>query len=436
MMRPKTFVLIVAVLGLAGAPDVARAKDVQVNTYTSGRQRTPEVSSDADGDFVVVWQSEGSSGIDADGYSVQGQRFASDGSVRGGEFQVNTYTTSQQRGASVALDADGDFIVVWSSFGSAGTDTDGSSVHGRRYASDGSPRGDPFQINTYTTNGQGGARVAADADGDFVVTWTSRGSPDTDNSGYSVQGRLYASDGSPRTGQFQVNAYTTARQFRAAVSMADAGEFVVAWEFYGFYSGYIYYGIAARRFASDGTAIGDDFQINNITTANEQNPSVAATVAGDFVVVWNSHYGYDIHGQRFASDGSSVGDQLQISTYTTDDQLFPAVAAAADGGFVVAWRSNGSSGTDASSNSVQVRVFDSKGSAIGTERQVNTYTTSSQSGPEVAIDGAGNYLVVWTSEGSASNDSDGHSVQRTPVAPVFADGFESGDTSSWSQTTP
>jgi hypothetical protein len=32
------------------------------------------VSLDAAGDFVVVWQSDGSSGTDSSGYSIQGQR--------------------------------------------------------------------------------------------------------------------------------------------------------------------------------------------------------------------------------------------------------------------------------------------------------------------------------------------------------------------------
>ncbi len=71
------------------------------------------MSLDADGDFVVVWFSYGSGGTDSSSISVQGQRYASDGSTVGGEFQVNTYTTSSQKDPSVSLDADGDFVVVW-----------------------------------------------------------------------------------------------------------------------------------------------------------------------------------------------------------------------------------------------------------------------------------------------------------------------------------
>ena len=53
------------------------------------------------GDFVVVWQSYGSSGGDTSYSSVQGQRYAAGGAALGGEFQVNAYTTSTQRYPSV-----------------------------------------------------------------------------------------------------------------------------------------------------------------------------------------------------------------------------------------------------------------------------------------------------------------------------------------------
>ena len=89
----------------------------------------------------MVWDSAGSSGTDTSGNSIQGQRYASDGSAQGAQFQVNTYTTGNQRAPSVAADADGDFVVVWDSDGSSGTDTSGFSIQGQRYASDGSAQG-------------------------------------------------------------------------------------------------------------------------------------------------------------------------------------------------------------------------------------------------------------------------------------------------------
>ena len=73
------------------------------------------VAVDTDGDFVVVWPSYDLR--DSSSYSIQGQRYASDGSPLGGELRISSYTSSQKR-PLVAVDADGDFVVVWDSKGS------------------------------------------------------------------------------------------------------------------------------------------------------------------------------------------------------------------------------------------------------------------------------------------------------------------------------
>ena len=51
----------------------------------------------------------------------------------GGEFQVNSPTTSDQSRSSVSLDAYGDFVVVWDSNGSSGGDTSSYSIQGQRF---------------------------------------------------------------------------------------------------------------------------------------------------------------------------------------------------------------------------------------------------------------------------------------------------------------
>ena len=56
------------------------------------------------------------------------------------------------------------------------------------------PLGSEFQVNTFTTDGQYYASVAADADGDFIVVWTSQ---DQDGSFSGVFGQRYASTGTP-----------------------------------------------------------------------------------------------------------------------------------------------------------------------------------------------------------------------------------------------
>ena len=55
--------------------------EFRVNTETIGRQFRPRLAMEPDGDFVVLWEGY---------FRVVGQRFAASGAPRGGEFQVNT----------------------------------------------------------------------------------------------------------------------------------------------------------------------------------------------------------------------------------------------------------------------------------------------------------------------------------------------------------
>ena len=59
------------------------------------------------------------------------------------------------------------------------------------------------------------------------------------------------------------------------------------------------------------------------------------------------------------------------------------------------------------------------GTPIGGEFQVNSYTTSYQRYPEVAADGAGNFVVAWLSGGSAGSVT---CVVSSPCTGVFGSG--------------
>jgi hypothetical protein len=402
---------------------VPEGAEFQVDAYTALSQVFPSVAADADGDFVVVWSCDGVSGTDTGSLSIQGQRYASDGSAQGAQFQVNTYTTGDQRTASVAVAPDGDFVVVWESIGSYGTDTSSRSVQGQRYASDGSPQGAEFQVNTYTTQSQIHAAVAADADGDFVVVWDSNGSTGTDTSYRSIQGQRYNSAGSKRGTEFQINTFTTNYQRFPSVAADAEGNFVVVWHSYGS-SGTdtSSYSIQGQRYRAGGATRGAEFQVNTYTTAFQRNPSVAADIDGDFVVVWQSYgssgtdtSGYSIQGQRYTSGGSTEGAEFQVNTYATSDQEFPSVATAA-AEFVVVWDSFGSSATDTSSESIQGQRFTWAGSTRGAQFQINTYTTNSQRSPFVVADAGGDFVVVWQSYESLTGPNGSIQGQRYRVA--------------------
>jgi hypothetical protein len=307
--------------------------EFRVNTHTTGIQRGPAVAADASGNFVVVWASDGQ---DGSGYGVFGQRYASSGAPQGPEFRVNTYTTIAQRNPWVAADSAGNFVVVWHS-----AQQDGSTygVFGQRFANSGVPQGLEFRVNTHTTGSQDQAAVTSDASGNFVVVWTSFAQ---DGSGRGIFGQRFASSGAALGPEFQVNTYTTLDQVYPSVAADASGSFVIVWGSVGQDGSGA--GVFAQRYAASGAPAGPEFRVNTHTTGVQRAFSVATDAAANFVVVWDDDSSHDgeglgIFGQRFASSGSPLGPEFQINTYTTGDQGAPTVASDGTGRFVVVWSS-------------------------------------------------------------------------------------------------
>ncbi len=104
MTRALIYIFIAAAWIAGGSPrGTAWADEVQVNTYTTGSQRWTASAMDADGDFVVVWAGLRSP-TDPAAWDVLGQRFAADGSPSGGQFRVNSYTGASQLHPAVTMD--------------------------------------------------------------------------------------------------------------------------------------------------------------------------------------------------------------------------------------------------------------------------------------------------------------------------------------------
>ncbi len=381
-----TVALLLLPLGAAAQIGPVGA-EFQVNSYTAGAQNEPAVAVGADGAFVVAWRTRDQDGSD---YGVFGRRYDSAGQAVGTEFRANSYTTSDQHQPAVAAAADGAFVVAWTSYGQ---DRSLDGVFGRRYDSAGQAVGTEFQINSYTFDREAQPAVAAGADGAFVVAWQSKSQ---DGGNHGVFGRRYDSAGQSVGTEFQVNSYTTSYQDYPAVAAASDGAFVVAWQS-RFQDG-SNYGVFGQRYDSAGQAVGTEFQVNCFTINDQRFPAVAAASDGAFVVAWQSRFqdgsDYGVFGRRYDSAGQAVGTEFQINNYTPNRQRFPAVAAAADGAFVVTWASYGH---DSFGYGVFGQRYDSAGQAVGTEFQVNGYTTNSQDYPAVAAASDGAFVVAWQS---------------------------------------
>jgi hypothetical protein len=402
----------------------ALGSELRVNTYTAGDQSAPAVACDAAGDSIVTWQS-----LDQDGsnYGVYAQRYSAAGIAEGGAFQVNSYTASVQGLPSVAMDAAGDFVIVWQSYGEDGS---GFGIYAKRYNAAGVEQpppagvtrgaGNEFQVNTYTTNAQENPTVAMDSAGGFVITWQCYGEA---GGGLGVYAKRYNAAGaeqSPPAGatrgagnEFQVNTYTTGTQENPSVAMDSAGDFVIAW---GSFQDGDRYGIYVQQYNAAGVATGAEFPVSTYTTSIQDLPSAAMDSAGDFVIVWQSNSedssGFGVYAKRYDAAGieqapptgvtRGAGNEFQVNTSTAGPQSNPRVAMDSTGDFVIAWQSVGQ---DGGGYAIKSRQYNPTGIASVVDRVTNTQTASNQINPCVAMDSASDFLAAWE-----SNDRIGYGI--------------------------
>jgi len=311
--------------------------DVRVNADTAGTQMYPRVASDADGNFVVAWEHV----IDTPySRSIYARQFDAGGTpMTGDDFRVNADTADYHFVPSVAADADGNFVVAWERIGTGGT-SDTRGIHARRFASDGTPRdSDDFKVDRGTFREVGAKpRVAMEPDGDFVVVWNDY---DSGGSDYTVYARRYQASGTPVTGSVDVAGGDTDEYgvVRADVAVNANGDFAVAWNTRKFShqivrlqrcasdgsllggpfsAGWDYCtgrsaiacdqagnfvvvtGLAdtveARRFTATGDPIGDVLIISD-STGTPWGLDVSMSPTGDFVVVWDNSE--DVYGRVY-----------------------------------------------------------------------------------------------------------------------------------------
>lgn len=385
--------------------------EFRVNSHTAGSQElfaeAPHaVAADADGDFVVTWSS---SGQDGDAWGVFAQRYAADGASRGPEFRVNQTGANNQWYPNVASSAFGDFVIVWTS---ALQDGSGDGVYARRYDAEGAPLGDEFRVNTTTEDHQRHPTVAMGPAGEFVVVWSGYGQ------GSDIYAQRYNAAGEQEGNEFRVNGTTAGQQQFPSIAVDGQGRFVVAWTTDGRDgSGTAVY---ARRYDADGASGGEEFQANTETAGNQQYARVAASNDGDFVVTWASANqdgsGRGIFAQRFSAGGARRGGEFQVNQVSTGEQFAPTVAADAAGGFVVTW----TGAQDGDMFGVFARAYDAEGDARGSEFRVNTHVAGNQVYSAAASDAAGGIVIVWQSDGQDGNFFGVYGQRYAPPARVVS----------------
>jgi hypothetical protein len=373
-----------------------------VNSYTTGFQGEPSVASDGAGSFVVVWTGAGSTRgqrFDADGLplgtelevtvsngdigaprvamdaggafvvtwlnfapEIDARAYDADGQPRGDVFRVDSTIFDYYHGyhsgggdekgpPDVTPASDGNFFVVW-----AGGYNEylyfrhrHRGMRGALIDAAGSVTGPDFDVGGSSYYYARDPAIAGNAQGQFVVAWTQLTDYTYDYSGpdlmrspnYGVRARRLANNGGSQSDRTDV---APGEGVDLDVAVDGAANFIVQW------------GGSARRYDGDGQPLGSEFQVKSPAFAGgTYEVQVAAAEGGSFAVVWSSGINDEDHGdgsgsgifaRTFASDGSPLGSEIAVNTYTTGAQTHPVVAFTDPDDFVVAWQSDGQDGSD------------------------------------------------------------------------------------------
>lgn len=378
----------------------------RINTTTAGAQKTPALAALAGGGFVAVWASDRQ---DGSSWGIYGQLFDRTGQRSGGEFRVNTATADAQTAPTVAATADGGFVVAWLSTASTGKS---KGVWAQRFSAAGKPVAKEFRIDTTAGPKQSRPTLAAAPAGGFAATWISS---KTTGIGFFAQAQIHDAN-AKRIGS-EVKASATvmpALGTPPSIAALSGGGWVVVWPSATTAGADPI--VKAQRLTAKAAKVGAEFAVTTGTFA-QTSPAATGTADGGFVVAWVSQgqdgSGKGIYAQLHKADGTKIGTAFRVTATTTGDQYEPRLAARPGGGFLVAWTS---AGQDGSGTGVYARRFSATGSPLEGEIGLATTIDGDQSEPAIAATSATDFVAAWTSSGE-DGDAEGVFGQRFTTAP-------------------
>jgi hypothetical protein len=369
----------------AGQGLVALTDELRVNDFTPGWQVDADVAAHPNGSFLVVWTDFRPGARAA---SVHGRRFASDGSPLGEARAISDDPAHPEAHPRATVTDDGGYVVVWT----GASDGSGPGIVGRRLEDDGLPVGAPFAVNTTRQGSQASAELAPTSEGGFVVVWDSRDEAASPR-GRSVRCRRFAREATPQGEELVLAEVSIDSPPHPSVAASPEGRLLASWSDAS--------GLQARAYASDGSAAADVVRLDSRLGSPKGVPSSAAAASGDggFLVAWAGEEAGGsrrIRARRLDGDGQPVGQEWLVSLEDEGrDAAFPQVASDADGGFAIVWQERFATSDPQPSWDVYGRLFSKTGAAKGGPFRLSSTSAQMEGRPAAASTSAGGLVTVW-----------------------------------------
>ncbi len=364
----------------------------RVNSYSSSHQHLPAYTKLANGYYVVAWQSQ-----DQDGSQngVFAQMYDTDGQAVGSEFRLTSTVNGDQAEPALAPASNGGFVAVWAS---DNVDDSGSAVVVRKFNSDRSPASEEIVVNHTIAGDQRAPDITLLANGSYVVVWQAEFD---DERGIDIFAREVNADLVPQGSEQPVNIFTAGNQERPKISGMQNGQAVVVWQSEGQDSSA--YGVYHRRISLDGIVLDpSDILVNTAKQYMSQwLPDVTVLTNGNYVITYTSSYqGSDasedgVFHNLYDANGNPIFSDRLVNTHTSNNQGSSSISSLSNGGYVIAWDSYPQ---DGSGYGAYFQKFDSSGSAVGSETLAAELTAGDQRFPIVGEGSEGGFVIVFRSE--------------------------------------
>ncbi len=412
-----------------------KSADVIVNSTTAAGQTSSAITVLSNGNYVITWTSNDTSGSDTSSTKIRYRLYDSTGTALGTDEVANSTPANAQDHPVVTALADGKFAIAWQSLDGGETSGTGSAIRARFFEATGSATGADFIVNTGVTGEQTNPTITTLSNGNVLVIWESDTSLSNEPLNADILGQIYTSAGTAVGDEFAIASTTNAAQLNAKVTALANGGYAVTWtSFDGLGSDTDRTAIRMRIFDSTGPA-GNDVIVNTTTPFDQNSPAISQLTDGKIVVVWNNRESEtsgttnpeDIRMRIYTSAGAAIGNDVVVNSTTIKTQAQPSITSLADGRFAIVYMSEDISGADTSVSCIRIRVFNADGTAAGNDFIVNSTTSQEQSFPTIDQRADGKLVVTWTS--FDSGDGNGSAIRTSVIDPNKFNGTAADD--SW-----
>ncbi|QKK01470.1 MAG: hypothetical protein HND55_01680 [Pseudomonadota bacterium] len=196
--------------------------DLPIGGMSEDLQILPRIAGAPNGGFLVVWEGRG---IFDDTLSIHGRFMSSDGTPSGAIERISQYQNTNQRRVDLARNADGRYMIVWQS-----SEQDGESwgIFGRCLTADGDGGGE-FQINQSIDGAQSQPRVVGLGDRGFAVAWHDNAGRSSFEY-RRIMLRHFDRHCDPLGDELQVNQFDEGIQDLPAIGAGPDGSHIVVWQ--------------------------------------------------------------------------------------------------------------------------------------------------------------------------------------------------------------